>query len=78
MDLDEQSLRFVHLHCHSQFSLGIPGCSTVFDLVDHAVAQGSKAIALTDHSTLYGAFLFFQYAHSKGIKPILGLESRSV
>jgi len=74
MELDEQSLRFVHLHCHSQFSLGIPGCSTVFDLVDHAVAQGSKAIALTDHSTLYGAFLFFQYAHSNGIKPILGLE----
>ena len=66
--------RFVHLHCHSQFSLGIPGCSTVYDLVDHAVAQGSGAIALTDHSTLYGAFLFFQYAHSKGIKPILGLD----
>ncbi|MFM7497543.1 MAG: PHP domain-containing protein, partial [Bacteroidota bacterium] len=66
--------RFVHLHCHSQFSLGIPGCSTVYDLVDHAVANGSGAVALTDHSTLYGAFLFFQYAHAKGIKPILGLD----
>lgn len=69
-----ESFPFVHLHCHSQFSLGIPGCSTVYDLVDYAIAQGSKAIALTDHSTLYGAFLFFQYAHSKGIKPILGLD----
>ncbi len=66
--------RFVHLHCHSQFSMGIPGSSTVYDLVDHAVAEGSKAVALTDHSTLYGAFLFFEYAHKKGIKPILGLD----
>src|SRR4051812_42086759 len=33
------------------------------------------AMALTDHGALYGAVAFYQGARSKGIKPIVGVET---
>lgn len=64
---------FVHLHCHTQFSL-LPGTSRVDELVNHAKAVGAPAIAMTDHGNLYGAFAFVTAAHKAGIKPIVGVE----
>jgi DNA polymerase-3 subunit alpha len=64
---------FVHLHCHTQFSL-LPGTSAVEDLVAHAKNQGATAIAITDHGNLYGAFAFVNAALKAGIKPIIGVE----
>jgi len=65
---------FVHLHCHSQYSL-LDGASKLPALVKHAKAQGMDAIALTDHGNLYGAVEFLREAKAAGIRPIVGLEA---
>jgi DNA polymerase-3 subunit alpha len=65
---------FVHLHCHSEFSL-LDGLDRIPELVDTAVAQGFDSIALTDHGALYGAVAFHQAATAKGIRPIIGVET---
>ena len=40
--------RFVHLHCHSHYSL-LDGASPIDALVEKAQSQGMNALALTDH-----------------------------
>jgi DNA polymerase III subunit alpha len=65
--------RFVHLHCHSQFSL-LDGAGRVKDLLQSAKDSGMHALALTDHGNMYGAIKFYQAAQEVGIKPILGCE----
>lgn len=64
---------FVHLHCHSQFSLQ-PSTSAVEDLVHLAKQYDMPAVALTDHGNMYGAFYFATAAQHAGIKPIIGCE----
>src|SRR3954462_2664976 len=65
---------FTHLHVHSEFSL-LDGLGRITDLVDTAAAQGIDSPALTDHGALYGAVGCYQAARSKGIKPIIGVET---
>jgi len=65
---------FTHLHVHSEFSL-LDGLGRITDLVDAAAAQGFDSLALTDHGALYGAVAFYQAARTKGIKPIIGVET---
>ena len=65
---------FIHLHVHSEFSL-LDGLGRITDLVDAASAQGFDSLALTDHGALYGAVAFYQAATTKGIKPIIGVET---
>jgi DNA polymerase-3 subunit alpha len=65
---------FVHLHTHSEFSL-LDGLGRITDLVDSAANLGFERLALTDHGALYGAVAFFQAAKSKGIAPIIGVET---
>lgn len=45
------------------------------DLVARAKELGYDAIALTDHSALYGAIEFYEAAHKAGIKPIIGIDA---
>ena len=45
---------FVHLHCHSHYSL-LDGASSIDRLVDRAKSQGMNALAITDHGNLHGA-----------------------
>ncbi|HEV3340102.1 MAG TPA: PHP domain-containing protein, partial [Pirellulales bacterium] len=52
---------FVHLHCHSHYSL-LDGASPIDALVDRAKSLGMNALALTDHGNLYGALEFYQKA----------------
>jgi DNA-directed DNA polymerase III PolC len=66
-------LSFVHLHCHSNFSL-LQGANTLKELIKEAKRQGMTSLALTDTNALYGAILFFQMAKAEGLKPILGAE----
>lgn len=66
-------MSFVHLHVHSHYSL-LDGLGTPKDIVKMAAAQGSPAVALTDHGVLYGAFEFYKAAKDAGIKPIIGCE----
>ncbi|HEV3165075.1 MAG TPA: DNA polymerase III subunit alpha [Isosphaeraceae bacterium] len=65
---------FVHLHCHSHYSL-LDGASKVPALVARAKELGMPALALTDHGNLYGAFEFLREANAIGLQPIVGLEA---
>ena len=44
-------------------------------LVEKAIADGMKAISLTDHGNMFGIKLFYDTCRKKGIKPILGVEA---
>jgi DNA-directed DNA polymerase III PolC len=64
---------FVHLHCHSGYSL-LEGTASPQSLISAAKKHGMSALALTDHNNLYGAVSFFVQAQKAGIKPVLGME----
>lgn len=64
---------FVHLHLHTQYSL-LDGAIKINDLVDKIKEHESKAVAITDHGTMYGIVDFYKKAKSADIKPILGCE----
>ena len=66
--------RFVHLHCHSHYSL-LDGASPIGKLVKRAKEHGMNALALTDHGNLHGALEFYTKAKEAGINPILGYEA---
>ena len=73
---------FVHLHVHSHYSL-LDGMSSIPILVDKAIDDGMKALALTDHGNMFGVKEFFDYVTEKNdgkeaqekFKPILGVEA---
>jgi len=65
---------FVHLHVHSMYSL-LDAIGDPHDIVDRAKELGFDALALTDHSGLYGAIEFYEVATKAGIKPIIGVEA---
>ena len=64
---------FVHLHCHSDYSL-LDGACEIGKMMNEVQAQAMPAIALTDHGNLFGAMEFYTKANAKGIHPILGCE----
>lgn len=64
---------FVHLHCHSEYSL-LDGAARIKDMIDRAASLGMPALALTDHGTMFGVIDFYRAAREAGIKPILGCE----
>jgi DNA polymerase-3 subunit alpha len=67
-------MAFVHLHVHSHYSL-LDGLTKIDDLVEAAVADGSPAVALTDHGVMYGVIEFYEKCKKAGIKPIIGVEA---
>lgn len=64
---------FINLNVRSHYSLLMSGLS-IKDIVDFAVANNQKYVALTDFNTMYGAVEFFDLAKSKNLIPIIGLE----
>ncbi|MCX6935754.1 MAG: DNA polymerase III subunit alpha, partial [Verrucomicrobia bacterium] len=72
-DLQIVAKPFVHLHCHSEYSL-LDGACRIPELVARAKELGQPALALTDHGNLYGALEFYQEAKREGVKPIIGCE----
>ncbi len=64
---------FVHLHCHSEYSL-LDGAIRLTDLCTRAKDQGMPAAAITDHGNLFGATHFYLQCKKTGIKPIIGCE----
>jgi DNA polymerase III subunit alpha len=64
---------FVHLHVHTDYSL-LDGCAKTGRLMKHTAKQGMKAIALTDHGSMFGAIDFYNQAKKNNIKPIIGCE----
>ncbi len=67
-------MSFVHLHNHSHYSL-LDGLTKLDEMVNFAKEQGSPAIALTDHGSMYGVIEFYQRAKKAGVKPIIGVET---
>jgi DNA polymerase-3 subunit alpha len=65
---------FVHLHLHSEFSL-LDGLGRINELAEQGSQLGFDSMAITDHGALYGAVAFYQACTSKGIKPIIGVET---
>jgi DNA polymerase-3 subunit alpha len=65
---------FTHLHVHSQYSI-LDGAASVSDLVNKAKSDGMKALALTDHGTMFGIKEFHMKCKQADIKPILGCET---
>ncbi len=66
-------MSFVHLHVHTEYSL-LDGACRINKLIDRAKELGQKAIAITDHGSMFGVVDFYKYAVSQGIKPIIGCE----
>ena len=71
---DTGSGDFVHLHVHSEFSL-LDGLSRIGEMTQRVADQGMKALALTDHGSMYGVIPFYAAAKQAGIKPIIGIEA---
>lgn len=65
---------FVHLHVHTDYSM-LDGAAKIKKLVAEAQRLGQKALAITDHGYLFGAYEFYAAAREVGIKPIIGLEA---
>ncbi len=65
---------FVHLHCHSTFSL-LEALPTPEEVVLRAKELGHSAVALSDKGYTYGLIDFYKAAKEHGIRPILGLET---
>ncbi|MCX7908766.1 MAG: DNA polymerase III subunit alpha [Ignavibacteria bacterium] len=65
---------FVHLHNHTHYSM-LDAAATVDDLIEAALVNGHKAVALTDHGVMFGAMEFYLKASKKGLKPIIGFEA---
>ena len=74
---------FVHLHCHTHYSI-LDGQSKVTHLVDKAVKNGMRGMAITDHGVMFGIKEFADYCakinkdrKKEGLepfKPIYGCE----
>ena len=71
---------FIHLHVHTQYSI-LDGQAAIPKLVDKAIANGMRGMAVTDHGNMFGIKEFFNYV--KGLKdkqpelqfkPIFGCE----
>ncbi|MDX2001129.1 MAG: DNA polymerase III subunit alpha [Chitinophagales bacterium] len=64
---------FCHLHCHTQFSL-LDGAADIDKMLYKAKNDEQKAVAITDHGNMFGAFKFYASAMKIGLKPIIGCE----
>ncbi len=64
---------FSHLHVHTQFSL-LDGAADIGKLFKKAAGDGMKALAITDHGNMFGAFKFVAEAGKHNVKPIVGCE----
>src|SRR4051812_32427815 len=64
---------FVHLHCHTDYSL-LDGACEIGQLMSLVAEQNMPAIAMTDHGNLFGAVEFYNKARAQGIHPVIGCE----
>ncbi|MEK6613081.1 MAG: DNA polymerase III subunit alpha [Gemmatimonadota bacterium] len=67
-------MSFVHLHCHSEFSL-LDGANRIDNLIERALEFEQPALAITDHGNLHAAWEFQEKARKAGLRPIIGMEA---
>jgi DNA polymerase-3 subunit alpha len=66
-------MSFVHLHCHTDYSL-LDGACEIDQLMQIVVEQKMPAVAMTDHGNLFGAVQFYNAAKANGVHPVIGCE----
>ena len=66
-------MSFVHLHCHTDYSL-LDGACEIKQLMNLVSEQQMPAVAMTDHGNLFGAVEFYNAAKDKGVHPVIGCE----
>jgi DNA polymerase-3 subunit alpha len=66
-------MSFVHLHCHTDYSL-LDGACDIDQLMKLVVEQKMPAVAMTDHGNLFGAVKFHNAARAAGVHPVIGCE----
>ncbi len=74
---------YIHLHVHSQYSV-LDGLSSIKGMVDKAIADGMRGMALTDHGNMFGVKDLYDYCQQvnkdrkkqglEPFKPIFGCE----
>ncbi len=64
---------FIHLHLHSEFSLG-DSTIRIPELVRRCAQLGMPAVAVTDQGNLFALVKFYREAEKAGIKPIVGAD----
>jgi DNA polymerase III subunit alpha len=64
---------FVHLHCHSTYSL-LEALPSPEEIVLRAKELGQTAVGLADKGHVYGLIELYQYAQKHGLKAVLGME----
>jgi DNA polymerase-3 subunit alpha len=64
---------FVHLHCHTDYSL-LDGACEIDQLMKITAEQKMPAVAMTDHGNLFGAVQFYHAARKAGVHPVIGCE----
>lgn len=64
---------FVHLHLHTEYSL-LDGFARQDKLFLSLKEKGMKAVAITDHGSMFGVVEFYKRAKEHGIKAIIGCE----
>jgi DNA polymerase-3 subunit alpha len=64
---------FVHLHCHTEFSL-LDGACRIDELLDQAARLKMPALAVTEHGNMFSSVIFHDHAKQRGVNPILGCE----
>ena len=65
---------FVHLHCHSEYSL-LDGMSTPEEIARTSSRNGQYATAITDHGTMGGVLKFQDACDKQNVKPVFGIEA---
>ncbi|MBQ0089639.1 MAG: PHP domain-containing protein, partial [Prevotellaceae bacterium] len=58
------ALDFIHLHVHTQYSL-LDGQASIPKLVDKAIKDGMKGMAITDHGNMMGVKEYYNYINKK-------------
>lgn len=71
--VNESSLPYVNLHCHSYYST-LDGLSSPKQIVEAAVSMGHGSVAITDHASISALPELFKYCKQYKIKPIIGVE----
>ncbi len=64
---------YVHLHVHTEYSL-LDGAARIKELVAAAARKEMKALAITDHGSMFGVIDFYKECRKADMKPILGCE----
>jgi DNA polymerase III subunit alpha len=74
---------FIHLHVHTYYSI-LDGQASIKKLVDKAIANGMRGMAITDHGNMFGIKELFDYCNKvnaglkeegkEPFKPIFGCE----